>query len=156
MCGPEVIVNLRYIYFDHAGLCGVGENNPFGVAASHEQWETPRPTPSQQLHVQQLQQQQQPQHQLLTRGNFNGKQAVATAEQQLASNSPSQEASRTGRAAGGEGSQQKADWQAKERLLRCHNLVVGIPQGQDHLCTEALALMRGKLCGRGKMSGRKA
>jgi len=37
----------------------------------------------------------------------------------------------TGCVAGGGGSQQKADWQARERMLRSHNLVVRTPQGQS-------------------------
>ena len=35
----------RYIYFDPAGLCGVGGINPFRVAAGHEQWEVPPAPP---------------------------------------------------------------------------------------------------------------
>jgi hypothetical protein len=53
-----------------------------------------------------------------------------------------------------EACQQKADWQARERLLRSHNLVVETQQGHSS-CAQGHWHSR-KLCGRGKMSGRKA
>jgi len=54
----------------------------------------------------------------------SGKQAAATAKQQLATLRASMQ-KRNGLSAEEGGSQQKADWQAKEKLLRSHNLVVG-------------------------------
>ena len=73
----------------------------------------PQPQPQQQ-------QQPQPQHRLLPRSNSR-KQAAATAEQQGDRPSQQAKAKRAERRAGG-GGQQNADWQAKERLLRSHNL----------------------------------
>jgi hypothetical protein len=92
-----------------------------------ERYPPPRPlshsTRQPQPHDQQQQQQPQPQNRLLPRGNY-GKQAAATAEQQ--GNCPSQQAkAKRAERRGGGGSQQKADWQAKERMLRSHSWTSG-------------------------------
>ena len=91
--------------------------------------------------------QPQPQHWLIQRGN-PGKQAAATAGQQ--GNHPIQHAkAEPAKRQGGGGSQQKADWQARERLLRFH-IWLWVNLRGTVIMHRALALMRGKLCGRGK------
>ena len=113
----------KFIYFDSTGLCEVGEINPFRVAADHEQWEVLPPRPLSQ-------------HQA---ASASATAAPASAPAPVAHEGEFRKASRgDSRAAIGShpiqqvkaewaerrggGSQQKAGWQAEERLLRSHDL----------------------------------